>query len=91
MRPCLGLASKAIPAAERVRRAHRVANETAARLSGSLTAMKRLMRDAARWVAQVDRESATFVERLASAEAMEATTAFEQKRDPNFTKIVRQY
>jgi 1,4-dihydroxy-2-naphthoyl-CoA synthase len=52
--------------------------------------MKRLMRNAERLVAQMDFESAIFVERLASAEAKEAFTAFAEKRQPDFTKIDRQ-
>jgi hypothetical protein len=51
-----GLANNAIPAAELHPEARRVAYDTAAKPSGSMTAMKRLMRDAARWIAQMDRE-----------------------------------
>ena len=52
--------------------------------------MKRLMREAEKLVAQMDAESSTFVERLRSAEAKEAFTAFAQKRQPDFSRIAKQ-
>jgi enoyl-CoA hydratase/carnithine racemase len=85
-----GIANKTTSVAELRVEARRVAGKLASRPNGSLTAMKRLMRDAEKLVAQMDSESAVFVERLASAEAKEAFTAFAQKRPPDFTKIVRQ-
>jgi enoyl-CoA hydratase/carnithine racemase len=85
-----GIANKAICNADLRTEARRIAEKIAARPIGSLTAMKRLMRDAEKLVAQMDCESAIFVERLASAEAKEAFTAFAQKRPPDFTRIVRQ-
>ncbi|MFM0341598.1 enoyl-CoA hydratase [Paraburkholderia fungorum] len=85
-----GIANKTIPNAELRAEACRVAERIASKPIGSLTATKRLMRDAEKLVAQMDSESAIFMERLASAEAKEAFTAFAQKRQPDFTKIVRQ-
>ncbi|MBN3818167.1 enoyl-CoA hydratase [Paraburkholderia sp. Se-20369] len=85
-----GIANRTTPAGELHAEARRVAEKIAARPIGSLTAMKQLMRDAEKLVAQMDSESAIFVERLASAEAKEAFMAFAQKRQPDFTKIVRQ-
>ncbi|MFM0032444.1 enoyl-CoA hydratase [Paraburkholderia madseniana] len=85
-----GIANKTISNGELRAEAHRVAERIAAKPVGSLTAMKRLMRDAERLVAQMECESAIFVERLASAEAKEAFTAFAQKRQPDFTRIVQQ-
>jgi enoyl-CoA hydratase/carnithine racemase len=85
-----GIANKAISKAELRAEARRVAEKIAAKPIGSLTAMKRLMRDAEKMVAQMDCESAIFVERLASAEAKEVFAAFAQKRQPDFTRIVRQ-
>jgi enoyl-CoA hydratase/carnithine racemase len=85
-----GIANKAISNAELHAEARRVAEKFAARPIGSLTAMKRLMRDTEKLVAQMDSESAIFVERLASAEAKEAFTAFAEKRRPDFTRVVRQ-
>ena len=84
-----GIANKVIPAAELRAEAHRVAEKIATKPVGSLTAMKRLMRDAERLVAQMDGESAIFLERLASDEAKEAFAAFAQKRQPDFTRIGR--
>lgn len=77
------------PLAELTAEAQRIAGKIAAKPPGSLTAMKRLMRDAERLVAQMDCETTIFTERLASAEAKEAISAFAQKRQPDFTKIVR--
>ncbi|CAG9262650.1 enoyl-CoA hydratase [Paraburkholderia unamae] len=85
-----GMANRITGVAELHTEARRIAGKLAARPNGSLTAMKRLMRDAERLVTQMDDESAVFVERLASAEAREAFMAFAQKRQPDFTKIVRQ-
>ena len=82
-----GLANKTTSVAELRAEARRVAEKLAARPSGSLTAMKRLMRDAEKLVSQLDRESGIFVERLGSAEAKEAFAAFAQKRQPDFTKL----
>jgi enoyl-CoA hydratase/carnithine racemase len=84
-----GIANKVTSLAELPAEAQRIAEKIAAKPPGSLTAMKRLMRDAERLVAQMDCETTIFTERLASAEAKEAFTAFAQKRQPDFTKIVR--
>jgi enoyl-CoA hydratase/carnithine racemase len=85
-----GIANKTVSAVELRAEARRIAGQFAARPNGSLTAMKRLMRDAERLVTQMDSESAIFVERLGSAEAKEAFMAFAQKRQPDFTKLARQ-
>ncbi|RQS59873.1 enoyl-CoA hydratase [Burkholderia sp. Bp8963] len=85
-----GIANRTTSATELHAQARRVAEKIAARPAGSLTAMKRLMRDAEKLVAQMDRESVIFAERLTSAEAKEAFTAFAQKRQPDFTRIGRQ-
>jgi enoyl-CoA hydratase/carnithine racemase len=85
-----GIANKVVPNAELRAEAHLVAEKIAAKPIGSLTAMKRLMRDAEKLIAQMDCERSIFVERLASAEAKEVFAAFAQKRQPDFTRIVRQ-
>lgn len=85
-----GIANKAVPPKELRAQARHVAEKIATKPQGSLTAMKRLMRDAEKLVAQMDCESTTFIERLASAEAKEAFMAFAQKRQPDFTKIASQ-
>lgn len=84
-----GIANKVVAATELRAEALRVAGKIALKPAGSLTAMKRLMRDAEKLTAQIDRESAIFAERLTSDEAKEAFAAFAQKRQPDFTKIVR--
>ncbi len=85
-----GIANKTTSVAELRAEARRVAEKIATKPSGSLTAVKRLMRDAERLVAQVDSERANFLKRLASDEAKEAFQAFAEKRKPDFTNIVRQ-
>jgi enoyl-CoA hydratase/carnithine racemase len=84
-----GIANRTIPAAELHAEARRIAEKMAAKPVGSLRAMKQLMRDAEKMVAQMDRETAIFTERLASAEAQEAFAAFAEKRPPDFTRIAR--
>lgn len=81
-----GIANKTTSAAELRAEARRVAVKIATKPTGSLTAMKRLMRDAEKLVTQMESESTIFVERLASAEAKEAFMAFAQKRQPDFTR-----
>lgn len=69
--------------------ARRMAERIATKPAGSLSAMKTLMREAGTLVAQMDRESAKFQERLASAEAKEAFAAFAEKRKPDFSKVTQ--
>lgn len=85
-----GIANRLVPVANLREQAQHVAAKIATKPLGSLTAMKRLMRDAERLVTQMDSESTTFMERLASAEAREAFMAFAQKRQPDFTRIAQQ-
>ncbi|MFM0092026.1 enoyl-CoA hydratase-related protein [Paraburkholderia sediminicola] len=84
-----GIANKIVAAAELRTEARRIAERIATKSTGSLTSMKRLMRDSEKLIAHMDSERATFLERLASAEAKEAFAAFAQKRKPDFTKIVK--
>jgi enoyl-CoA hydratase/carnithine racemase len=84
-----GIANRLMPVAELHAEGRRIAEKIAARPYGSLTATKRLMRDAEQLVARMDQESTLFVDRLASAEAKEAFLAFAEKRRPDFTKIAR--
>lgn len=85
-----GIANKAVPAGELRDEARKIAEKLATKPLGSLKATKRLMRNEEKLVAQMDRESAMFVERLASPEAREAFMAFAQKRQPDFSKITGQ-
>ncbi|MEM5329181.1 enoyl-CoA hydratase-related protein [Paraburkholderia sp. JHI2823] len=79
-----GIANRTVSAAELRTEARNIAEQIATRPSGSLIAMKRLMRDAEKLIALIDAESAVFAERLVSAEAKEAFAAFAEKRQPNF-------
>ena len=83
----MGLANRVVPGADLRADANRIARQLAAKPAGSLTAMKRLMRDGAHIEAQMDRESAVFQQRLKSAEAKEAFAAFAEKRKPDFSKL----
>ncbi|WP_209324958.1 enoyl-CoA hydratase [Brevibacterium renqingii] len=82
-----GVANAIVPADELHARAHEIAVRLAAQPAGSLTATKRLMRDVGPTLEQIDAESALFIERLGSAEALEAFTAFREKRRPDFAQF----
>jgi enoyl-CoA hydratase/carnithine racemase len=84
-----GIANKVCANDQLRTEARRIAGQIAARPGGSLSAMKKLMRDAEKLVSQMDSESARFMERLASAEAREAFAAFAEKRKPDFTRLAR--
>ena len=69
--------------------------KAAARLAqkppGALMAARRLLRgDPAAILAQIEAETAVFAERLASAEAKEAFSAFFEKRKPDFARFRRE-
>ncbi|ARU05731.1 enoyl-CoA hydratase [Comamonas serinivorans] len=83
----LGLANRVVPLPDLRAQANRLARQLASKPAGSLTAMKRLMRDAAFISAQMDREGEVFQQRLKSAEAREAFAAFAEKRKPDFSKL----
>jgi enoyl-CoA hydratase/carnithine racemase len=82
-----GIANRVVPLA----RLHAEAASVAARLAklpaGSLAATKRLMRNAEVLSAQIGAETQIFAERLTTAEAREAFTAFAEKRPPDFTRL----
>ena len=82
-----GIANRVVP----LERLHAEAASVAARLAkqpvGSLSATKRLMRNPAVIGAQMGAESQIFAERLKTAEAREAFTAFAERRPPDFTKV----
>jgi enoyl-CoA hydratase/carnithine racemase len=83
----VGIANRVVP----LDRLHAEAASVAARLAklpaGSLAATKRLMRDPAALTAQIEAESERFAERLTTAEAREAFTAFAERRPPDFMKV----
>lgn len=83
-----GIANQVVPAAALHHEARQVAQVLAKQAAGSLKATKSLMRHAeATAVAQMDKETTQFTERLKSLEAREAFAAFAQKRAPDFSKI----
>jgi enoyl-CoA hydratase/carnithine racemase len=82
-----GIANRVVP----LEKLHAEAASVAARLArlpaGSLAATKRLMRNAEVLSAQIGAESEIFAERLKTAEAREAFTAFAEKRPADFTRV----
>lgn len=83
----IGLANKAMPAAEVNAAALAAARLVATKPMGSLKITKRLMRDAAKISALMDLEGQHFGARLQTAEAAEAFAAFAQRRPADFSKI----
>ena len=83
----LGLANAALPAGEVIGAAREAAKKLALRPLGAVMATKKLMRDGETILTQLRTEGAIFGERLRSAEAMEAFTAFREKRVPDFSKL----
>jgi len=85
----LGLVTRVVPDRDLLATATATAQKLAAKPSGALRASKRLIKQAS--IGQI-REAAlkieppVFFERLRSAEAKEAFSAFLEKRPPNFTK-----
>jgi enoyl-CoA hydratase/carnithine racemase len=83
----LGMANAALPAAEVVAAARDAARRLAQRPAGAVMAAKKLMRRRELIVEQILAEGAVFAERLRTPEAMEAFTAFREKRVPDFSKF----
>ncbi len=83
----LGLANAALPAGEVIGAAREAAKKLALRPLGAVMATKKLMRDGETILRQLRTEGAIFGERLRGAEAMEAFTAFREKRAPDFSKL----
>jgi enoyl-CoA hydratase/carnithine racemase len=82
-----GLANRAVPAGDVDAAAADLAAKVASRAPNSIRKTKRLMRDAeALWVL-MQREGEAFGSQMKSPEAMEAFTAFTQKRAPDFSKL----
>lgn len=83
----LGIANAALPKEDLIAAAREAAVKLAQRPMGAVMAAKKLMRDGERLLAQSRTEGAIFAERMRSAEAMEAFTAFREKRAPDFSKL----
>jgi enoyl-CoA hydratase/carnithine racemase len=88
----LGLVTRVVPDQDLLATATKTAQKLAAKPAGALWASKRLIKQAS--IGQI-REAAlkveppVFFERLRSAEAKEAFSAFLEKRPPNFTKTTK--
>ena len=85
----LGLVTRVLPDSDLLATATATAQRLAAKPGGALRASKRLIKQAS--IGQlreaVKLESREFSARLRSAEAIEAFTAFREKRPPNFTNL----
>jgi enoyl-CoA hydratase/carnithine racemase len=84
----LGLVTRVVPDRDLLATATETAQKLAAKPSGALRASKRLIKQASigEVKAAIKVEMQEFFERLHSAEAREAFSAFLEKRSPNFTK-----
>lgn len=83
----LGLVNRVVPLEKLHADAAAIALRLAKLPAGSLTATKRLMRNPEILMAQIAAESECFAERLTTAEAREAFTAFAERRPPDFAKL----
>lgn len=81
-----GIANRCVSAVEVDEVALGLAAKIAQRAPNSIRKTKRLMRDAEALWALMQREGAAFGSQMSSPEAMEAFTAFTQKRAPDFSK-----
>jgi enoyl-CoA hydratase/carnithine racemase len=83
----LGIANKVCPKDEVIPAARAAARMLAEKPLGAVVATKRLMRENEAILARMARESQVFGERLKTAEAREAFSAFAERRPANFTKL----
>ena len=82
-----GLANRVVPLDKLDAEALALAQRLAKQPAGALTATKKLMRNGETLVAQMQAEGEQFAQRLRTAEAREAFTAFAERRPPDFTKV----
>jgi enoyl-CoA hydratase/carnithine racemase len=87
----LGLVTRVVPDAQLFATAMETAKKLAAKPSGALRASRRLLKQGFidQVKAAIKMEGREFSERVRSAEAKEALTAFLEKRPPNFTKTAK--
>src|SRR5262249_11360076 len=85
----LGLVTRVVTDRALLATAAEAAQELAAKPSGALRTSKRLIKQGFidQVKAAIRAENEEFIERLHSAEAKEALSAFLEKRPPNFTKV----
>jgi enoyl-CoA hydratase/carnithine racemase len=83
----LGLVNRVVPLEKLHADAAAIALRLAKLPAGSLAATKRLMRNPEILMAQIAAESECFAERLTTAEAREAFTAFAERRPADFAKL----
>ena len=82
-----GLANKTVPLDGLRDEALRIAARLSGQPAGSVQATKRLMRDPESLITRMGAESAIFGQRLQTAEAREAFTAFAERRAPDFSNL----
>jgi enoyl-CoA hydratase/carnithine racemase len=82
----LRVANAVVPAGEVIAAAREGARKVAEKPLGALMATKKLMRNTPAMLAAIQAESEVFGQRLRTAEAAEAFTAFREKRKPVFNK-----
>lgn len=82
-----GMANRVVPLADLDRPAQDTADRLARQPMGALVATKRLMRDVPATTRVMEAEGHEFTERLSSAEAHEAFSAFAERRRPNFASV----
>jgi len=85
----LGIANRRGAAGQAACRGRRGRATLAKLPAGSLAATKRLMRNPDVLTVQIAAEGECFAERLTTAEAREAFTAFAERRPPDFMKLAR--
>ena len=86
-----GLVTHVVKSGQLEAAAMKAAARLAAKPPGALAAARRLLRgDRSAIVAQIEKETEVFSERLASGEAQEAFNAFLEKRKPDFTRFLGQ-
>jgi enoyl-CoA hydratase/carnithine racemase len=83
----LGIANKVLPKGEVIPAARAAARMLAEKPLGAVIATKKLMRESEAILARISQENHVFGERLQTAEAREAFSAFAERRPPNFTKL----